>query len=126
MDASEEIQDRARGRRKPVAKAARGEDPQKRKKSLCLSPEEWERLGIHAVKTLRSESAIVGELIRTHLRRFVVSDRGGEPAASPADEAKDADATLPMGETLTPPGGESPAEMPGQGRGGGGGRRRTA
>lgn len=125
MEASEEIQDRARARRKPVAKPPIRDESQNRKKSLCFSPEAWERLGIHAVKTRRSESAIVEELIRTHLRRFVVSDRGGEPAASPEDEAKDPGRVLPMGEGVSPPGGESAAEGPGQGRGGASGRRRT-
>jgi hypothetical protein len=51
--------------------------PEVRPKHLRLSAEAWERLRIHATKERKSESAVVEGLIKDHLRRWVISDRGG-------------------------------------------------
>lgn len=126
MEANEESPPRVKARRRGTEKMPRRESI---KKSICLSPEAADRLGIHAVKMRRGESAIVEELILAHLRRFVVSDRGGpslEISAIPADEVRDSAPILALGEAVTPAGGENQAEGPGQGRGQAAGRRKLA
>lgn len=55
------------------------------KKALRLSPEAAERLGVHAIKARRTESDLVEELIRLHLKRYVVQDRGGASGVSSAN-----------------------------------------
>jgi hypothetical protein len=47
------------------------------KASMRLSAAAHERLVIHAAKARTSQAAVVERLIMEHLRRWVVSDRGG-------------------------------------------------
>jgi hypothetical protein len=51
------------------------------KSTIHLSAEASQRLGIHATMTGLDRSAMVEKLINDHLRRYVVSDRGGTPGA---------------------------------------------
>lgn len=67
-------------RRRPGAKAPQrkdGKDAMKLKKNLSLSVDAAQRLSVHATMMGVSDSDLVERLIREHLRRFVVSDRGG-------------------------------------------------
>ena len=48
------------------------------------------RLGVHAVLTGRRPSAVIEDLILTHLRRWVVQDRGENPADGRGGETSDA------------------------------------
>lgn len=53
------------------------------KSTIHLSVEASQRLDIHATMMGFDRSALVEKLINDHLRRYVVSDRGGqEPTAS--------------------------------------------
>ncbi len=53
------------------------------KSTIHLSVEASQRLDIHATMTNLDRSALVEQLINLHLRRWVVSDRGG--SESPTD-----------------------------------------
>lgn len=65
-----------------AARAPGSNEASKVKKALRLSAEAAERLGVHAIKARRTESDLVEELIRLHLKRYVVQDRGGVSGAS--------------------------------------------
>lgn len=59
----------------------------KLKATIHLSVEASQRLDIHATMMGTDRSSLVEQLINTHLRRYVVSDRGGpdspaEPSAA--------------------------------------------
>lgn len=127
MDAMGERLDRAKTPRRNGAKVQAREEVQGSNKHLRLSARATKTLGVYAVMTSQTETAVVEWLISTYLKRYVVSDRGGTaPDESPAnlpDEGRDTDATLMIGETLTPSEPENPGVIPGQGRGG---RRRSA
>jgi hypothetical protein len=63
--------------RKPRAvKTAPPIDASKEKVTLCLAPDANLRLTIHAAAMGMDRSALVEKLIRDHLRRFVLQDRG--------------------------------------------------
>lgn len=67
-------------RRRTGAKAPMRKDAMnglKVKKNLCLSVDAVQRLSVHAAMLGETDSSLVERLIREHLRRFVVSDRGG-------------------------------------------------
>jgi hypothetical protein len=61
-------------RRGPVRASARPA-AQKTKVTLVLEDDAAKRLAVYAAMTDRERSSVVSELIRTHLRRFVVQDR---------------------------------------------------
>jgi hypothetical protein len=53
------------------------------KSTIHLTVEASRRLSVHAAMTGLDRSALVEELIAKHLRRYVVSDRGGATATAP-------------------------------------------
>ena len=67
-----------KGRKRNAAKAAGRSEVKKVKSTIHLSVEASQRLDIHATMMGLDRSALVEKLIGDHLRRFVVSDRGGE------------------------------------------------
>lgn len=65
---------RKRSASKPAARPA----AVKVKSTIHLSVEASQRLDIHATMMGFDRSALVEKLINDHLRRYVVSDRGGQ------------------------------------------------
>ena len=72
----------ARPRKRPTAKASDRKGGEKVKATLILSAEASQRLSIHAAMVGEDRSSLVDQLIREHLRRFVVADRA--KSADPA------------------------------------------
>lgn len=68
-------------RKRPAAKAATGQVAAKVKATIHLSVEADQRLSVHATMMKMDRSELVESLIHQHLRRFVVSDRGGADGA---------------------------------------------
>jgi hypothetical protein len=66
--------------------AANRPAPSKAKCTIHLSVEASQRLDIHATMMGLDRSALVEKLINDHLRRYVVSDRGG-PGGEAGGEA---------------------------------------
>lgn len=64
-------------RRRVTAKAASRPAGTKVKSTIHLSVEASQRLTVHAAMLGMDRSELVEKLIHDHLRRFVVSDRGG-------------------------------------------------
>lgn len=75
-----------KGRKRVAAKAATRQTVTKVKSTIHLSVEASQRLDIHATMMNLDRSALVERLISDHLRRYVVSDRGGSDMAA-SDEA---------------------------------------
>jgi hypothetical protein len=71
-----------KGRKRLTVKAAARPAGLKVKSTIHLSIEASQRLDIHATMMGFDRSALVERLIHEHLRRYVVSDRGGEGNAS--------------------------------------------
>jgi hypothetical protein len=71
-----------KGRKRLAAKAAARPAVLKAKCTIHLSVEASQRLDVHATMMGLDRSALVEKLIHDHLRRWVVSDRGGEGNAS--------------------------------------------
>ena len=71
-------------RKRPAAKMAVQPGAAKVKATIHLSGEADKRLSVHATMMEMDRSELVEKLINDHLRRYVVSDRGGDAAASPA------------------------------------------
>ncbi len=69
----------AKTRRRASGKAAGRQSVSKVKSTIHLSVEASQRLTVHAAMMGLDRSELVEQLIRDHLRRFVVSDRGGAP-----------------------------------------------
>lgn len=69
-------------RKRSAVKAAPGQGPGKVKATIHLSGEADKRLSVHATMMELDRSELVEKLINDHLRRYVVSDRGGDGAAS--------------------------------------------
>ena len=70
-----------KSRRRPVAKSTKKSAERSIKVGLYLSLDAHRRLGVTATMEGLDRSQIVDELIRTHLRKYVVqirSDRSGE------------------------------------------------
>lgn len=67
-------------RRRKAGKTAERPRDGKVKATIRLSPEASKRLSVHAAMMEMDRSALVERLINDHLRRYVVSDRGGEEA----------------------------------------------
>ena len=57
------------------------------KSTIHLSVEASQRLDIHATMMGLDRSALVEKLINDHLRRYVVSDRGGAAGMASDEEA---------------------------------------
>ena len=70
-------QDGGKGKKRGAAKAAPRQSVSKVKSTIHLSAEASIRLDIHATMMNLDRSSLVERLINEHLRRFVVSDRGG-------------------------------------------------
>jgi hypothetical protein len=66
-----------RAARRPAARTAAGQGAAKVKATIRLSVEADQRLSVHAAMTGMDRSELVEKLIRDHLRRYVVQDRGG-------------------------------------------------
>jgi hypothetical protein len=75
-----------KARKRQAAKPATVQGAAKVKTTIHLSVEASERLGIHAIKMGMDRSELVEWLISQHLRRYIVSDRGG-PDGSAGGEA---------------------------------------
>lgn len=71
-----------KARKRPAAKAAAGPTAGKVKATIHLSGEADKRLSVHATMMEMDRSELVEHLIVTHLKRWIVSDRGGEANAS--------------------------------------------
>jgi hypothetical protein len=67
----------AKARKRVAPKAAARPAATKVKSTIHLSVEASQRLDIHATMMGFDRSALVEKLINDHLRRYVVSDRGG-------------------------------------------------
>lgn len=66
-----------KGRKRQVVKPPARQAASKAKCTIHLSIEASQRLDIHATMMGLDRSALVEKLIVEHLRRWVVSDRGG-------------------------------------------------
>lgn len=91
----------------------------RRKRTLVLSDQAWERLIIHAGRSRVDKSAIVEGWIHERLKRYVIQDRGASPlpsavASVPGYEDLTVE-TEPAGETLSAPPGDEPEPGPGAG-----------
>ena len=75
-----------KGRKRVAVKPANRPAVSKVKSTIHLSVEASQRLDIHATMMGFDRSALVEKLINDHLRRYVVSDRGG-PETAASDEA---------------------------------------
>lgn len=71
-----------KGRKRPAAKTSARPAASKVKATIHISAEASVRLTVHAAMMGMDRSELVEHLINMHLRRFVVSDRGGDAAAS--------------------------------------------
>lgn len=75
-------------RKRPAAKAAGRQGGEKVKATIHLTVEASQRLTVHAAMMGMDRSELVEQLIKDHLKRFVVSDRGGgTPESSSPDPA---------------------------------------
>ena len=83
MSEETEGQESARPRRRSAAKAAARPAARKVKSTIHLSLEASQRLDIHCTMMGFDRSGMVEKLITDHLRRYVVSDRGGGSNADP-------------------------------------------
>jgi ribbon-helix-helix CopG family protein len=75
----------ARTRKRPAVKTPSRQNAGKVKSTIHLSVEASQRLSVHATMLGLDRSELVEQLVRDHLKRFVVSDRGG-PAGTPGEQ----------------------------------------
>lgn len=80
-------QDAFKPRRRVTAKPASRPQTSKVKATIHLSVEASQRLDIHATMMGLDRSALVEKLINDHLRRYVVSDRGGPDGMASGEAA---------------------------------------
>jgi hypothetical protein len=71
-----------------AAMAATRQTASKVKATMHLSVEADQRLSVHATMMKMDRSALVEKLINDHLRRYVVSDRGGSDGTASGDAAE--------------------------------------
>ena len=76
-----------KNRKRQAAKPAIRVGGVKAKCTIHLSVEASQRLDIHATMMSLDRSALVEKLINDHLRRYVVSDRGGGGDIAAGDAA---------------------------------------
>jgi hypothetical protein len=69
-------------RKRPAVKAVTSQIAAKVKATIHLSVEADQRLSVHATMMKMDRSELVESLIQQHLRRFVVSDRGGSESGN--------------------------------------------
>ena len=74
-------------RKRSAAKAAVRSSGEKVKATIHLSLEASQRLTVHAAMMGMDRSELVEQLIKDHLKRFVVSDRGGGSGEKSAAES---------------------------------------
>lgn len=74
-------------RKRSAAKAAGRQSSEKVKATIHLTVEASQRLTVHAAMMGMDRSELVEQLIRDHLKRFVVSDRGGGTSDGSSPEA---------------------------------------
>lgn len=74
-------QEAGKPRKRQAVKAATRPAAPKVKTTIHLSGEADKRLSVHATMMEMDRSELVEHLIVTHLKRWVVSDRGGDGAA---------------------------------------------
>lgn len=74
-------------RKRTAAKTAARPAVSKVKATIHLSAEASQRLTVHAAMMGMDRSELMESLINQHLRRFVVSDRGGPDGPSASDAA---------------------------------------
>ena len=84
MNGMMEVQTPAKMRKRAAVKASDRKPAEKVKATLILSAEASQRLSVHAAMVGEDRSTLVDQLIREHLRRFVVADRA--KSADPATE----------------------------------------
>jgi hypothetical protein len=72
-------------RKRSAVKAAGRQSGEKVKATIHLTLEASQRLTVHAAMMSMDRSELVEQLIRDHLKRFVVSDRGGASDGPSAD-----------------------------------------
>jgi hypothetical protein len=77
----------AKGRKRLASKTPARQAVIKVKSTIHLSVEASQRLDIHATMMGLDRSALVEKLINDHLRRYVVSDRGGQDTNANSDAA---------------------------------------
>jgi hypothetical protein len=87
MASEESGQQPAKPRRRSAAKASERPAVSKVKSTIHLSVEASQRLDIHATMMGLDRSALVERLIGDHLRRWIVSDRGGSDNHASDDAA---------------------------------------
>jgi hypothetical protein len=69
-------------RKRSAVKTAKTQSADKVKATIHLSLEASQRLTVHAAMLGLDRSTLVEQLIRDNLKRFVVSDRGGQADSS--------------------------------------------
>ncbi len=74
-------------RKRSSAKASLRPTVSKVKSTIHLSVEASQRLTVHAAMLGMDRSELVEKLINDHLRRFVVSDRGGAEGVASSEAA---------------------------------------
>lgn len=74
-------------RKRAAAKPASEIPAKKTKSTIHLSREADQRLDIHCTMMGFDRSSLVEKLINDHLRRYVVSDRGGVSGGGAGEEA---------------------------------------
>ncbi len=72
-------------RKRQAAKPSSRQTAQKVKSTIHLTVEASQRLTVHAAMLGLDRSELMEQLIRDHLKRFVVSDRGGGSTGEPAE-----------------------------------------
>jgi hypothetical protein len=72
----------AKTRRRAVARSGKQAEERPMKIGLNLSPESWRRLGVTSTMENKTQSQIVDDLIRQHLRKYVVQVRSTRPEDS--------------------------------------------
>ena len=77
----------AKPRKRQAVKLASEQTVKKVKSTIHLSREADQRLDIHCTMMGYDRSALVEKLISDHLRRYVVSDRGGNSGSSAGEDA---------------------------------------
>lgn len=76
-----------RARKRATGKAATRQAAAKVKATIHLSVEASQRLTVHAAMMGMDRSELMEKLINDHLRRYVVSDRGGPDGAANGEAA---------------------------------------
>jgi hypothetical protein len=77
----------AKPRKRSAIKTAGRQNGEKVKATIHLTLEASQRLTVHATMMGMDRSELVEQLIREHLKRFVVSDRGGGSELSSSSDA---------------------------------------